>query len=90
MVFSEQDQSFSFVRGRVARLLLEHTGAGNNGNNRLTQRDMAEMLGTGWAKVHLSLKSLCREGIIRIERNRMIVNKELIRKAADGVSSTGH
>jgi DNA-binding GntR family transcriptional regulator len=78
MILSEQEQSFQRTRGQVARLLLEHAVNGTDGNNRLTQRDMAEMLGTGWATVHRSLQSLYNEGIIRIERNRISVNKELV------------
>ena len=75
-----QEQSFPHVRGQVARILLEHTGDCNNGHNKLTQRDIASLLGIGWGTVHLSLKSLYRDGIIRIERNRIIINKELARK----------
>jgi DNA-binding GntR family transcriptional regulator len=87
MTFTEQDQSFPYIRGQVARILLEHAGDGNNQPNRLAQRDIATMLGTGWDKVHLSLKSLYHEGVIRIERNRIIINKELIQKAAGLASS---
>jgi len=79
----EQDQSFLRVKGQVAKLLLKHAVAGIDGNNRLTQRDMAEMLGTSWGMVYLSLMSLCHEGIIRINRNKIIVNKELVQKMAE-------
>lgn len=79
----EKNQSFSKIRGQVARILLEHAQYTNDGQNRLTQRDIATMLHTEWYMVHLSLKSLYHEGIIRIERNRITLNKVLIQKAAD-------
>ncbi len=85
MTLTEQDQSFSRIKGQVARILLEHAGDGTNGHNRLAQRDIAEMLGTGWGAVHLSLKSLYHDGVIRVERNRIIINKELIHKVAGAV-----
>jgi Mn-dependent DtxR family transcriptional regulator len=70
------------IRGQVARLLLEHVDGESNKKTLLAQRDIAEMLGANWNSVHESLKSLYSEGIIRIERNRIILNKELIQKAA--------
>ena len=85
MALPGQEQSFSHIRGQVARILLEHAGDSNNGHKKLAQRDIASLLGIGWGTVHLSLKSLYHDGIIRIERNRIIINKELIRKAADAV-----
>jgi DNA-binding GntR family transcriptional regulator len=83
MTLLEQVQSFSRIRGQVAKLLLKHAVDGTDGNNRLTQRDMAEMLGTSWGMVYLSLRSLCHEGIIRINRNKIIVNKELVQKMTE-------
>jgi DNA-binding GntR family transcriptional regulator len=82
MTLTTQDQSFAQIKGRVAKVLLEHAGDGTKGNNRLTQRDIATRLGIGWDVVHQSLKSLYDEGVIRIERNRIIINKELIQQAA--------
>ncbi|MGD0781083.1 MAG: helix-turn-helix domain-containing protein [Dehalococcoidales bacterium] len=85
MTSINQDQSFLNIKGQVAKVLLEYARNSNNGHNRLSQRDIATMLGTGWDTVHLSLKSLYNEGIIRIERNRIVVNKELIQKVAGAV-----
>jgi predicted transcriptional regulator len=70
------------IRGQVARVLLEYAGDVNNRKTPLAQRDIAEMLGATWNSVHDSLKSLFSEGIIRIERNLIILDKELIQKAA--------
>ncbi len=83
MTLAAQDQSFPYIKGQVARILLEHAMDGNKGQNRLAQRDIATMLGIGWHMVHLSLKSLFHDGTIRIEDNRIIINKELIRKVAE-------
>lgn len=77
-----QDRTFDVIKGQVAKILLEHAGDGCSGHRRLAQRDIAAMLNTGWASVHLSLMSLYREGVIRIERNRIIINKELLEKTA--------
>jgi DNA-binding GntR family transcriptional regulator len=78
-ISTKQEQFLPLIRSQVAKILLEHAG---NRNNRLTQRDIATKLGTGWDVVHLTLKSLYRDGIIKVERNRIIVNKELAQKAA--------
>jgi predicted transcriptional regulator len=83
-----QDQPFLNIRGQVARVLLEHALEPTNGHPRLAQRDIATMLATGWDTVHLSLKSLHKEGAIRIERNRIIINKELLQKLAGDAGST--
>ena len=82
MTLAGQDQSLIDIRGQVAQVLLERAGNGINGQNRLTHRDMATMLNTGWDKIHLSLKSLHEEGAIKIDRHRIIIETELLQKAA--------
>ena len=82
MTLIEQEQNLHQVKSQVAEMLLMHAGNGINGNNRLAQREIASKLETGWATVHLALKSLLNDGAIRIERNRIIVNKELLQKTA--------
>lgn len=77
-----QDRPFSHVRGLVAKVLLEYAGDGKGERRRLAQRDMAVLAGTDWKTVHLSLRFLQEEGAIRIERHRIIINKELLQKAA--------
>jgi hypothetical protein len=74
------DQSLGHVRGLVAKVLLEHAGDGTTERRWLTQRDIATITGTSWEMVHASLNSLWDEGAIRIERHRLIINKELLRK----------
>jgi predicted transcriptional regulator len=74
--------SFIEIRGRVAMILLERAGNGAGGQPRMAQRDIATTVGTDWGMVHISLKSMQAEGAIRIDRNRLIINKERLRKVA--------
>ncbi|MFC2069741.1 Crp/Fnr family transcriptional regulator [Chloroflexota bacterium] len=70
-----EDLSFRHVIGRVARILLQHIGDGAAAGNglRLTQQDMAAMAGTAREVVGRSLKTLEDEGMIRLERNRIVI-----------------
>jgi DNA-binding MarR family transcriptional regulator len=77
-----QGRSFSQVRGLVAKVLLEYAGDSTTERRQLTQRDIAVLAGTDWATVHASLRSLHDEGFIRIERHRIIINKELLQAVA--------
>ncbi len=82
-----EDLSFRQVTGRVAKVLLEYAGDGAGENLRLTQQEMAAMIGTAREMVGRSLKSLEEGGTIRMERNRIvIINQEALRKVA-GVTS---
>jgi len=74
-------RSFREVRGMVARDILENAGD-NGGQHRLTQRDIADRIGTPWGVVYTSLKSMQELGAIRIERHRLYINKELLQKMA--------
>jgi hypothetical protein len=74
--------SFINIRGRVARLLLEHAGDGASGRPRVAQRDIAAAVGADWGMIHMSLKSMQDEGAIRIDRHRLIIDKELLQKLA--------
>lgn len=80
-----EDLSFRHVTGRVAKLLLEYATdhgeqeAGIGTTPRLTQQDMAAMVGTAREVVGRSLKSLEEEGAIRMDRHRIaIVDKEVL------------
>jgi CRP/FNR family cyclic AMP-dependent transcriptional regulator len=66
-----EDLSFRHVIGRVARILLE---SATDGGQRLTQRDMAAMAGTAREVVSRSLKALEKDGIIKMERHRIIIS----------------
>jgi CRP-like cAMP-binding protein len=82
-----EDLSFRHVTGRVARVLLEYAGDGTGEKPRLTQQEMAAMIGTAREMVGRSLKTLEEEGTIRMERHRIIItNQEALREMA-GITS---
>ncbi|MGQ9731426.1 MAG: Crp/Fnr family transcriptional regulator [Candidatus Zipacnadales bacterium] len=73
-----EDLSFRSVTARLARLLLEQAREGEctSGVRRrhfLTQEEMAARLGTVREMVGRSLRSLEDEGLIRIERHRIVL-----------------
>jgi CRP/FNR family transcriptional regulator len=74
--------SLIYIKGKVARVLLERAADGVSGRPRVAQRDIAATVGTDWGTVHMSLKSMQDEGAIRIDRHRLIINKELLQKVA--------
>jgi len=82
MTLRKRSSSLLNIKGQVARVLLDHAGGSADGQNRLTHRDMAAMLNTDWDKIHTSLRSLHDEGAIKIDRHRIIVEKDLLLKAA--------
>ena len=79
---SAHDRPFGRDIGLVARVLLDYAENRKAERGQLTQRDIAVLTGTDWETVHRSLESLQKAGTIRIERHRIIVNKELLQKAA--------
>ncbi len=68
-----EDLSFRHVIGRVAKILLEHAGDGTAPVPRLTQQEMAAMAGSAREVIGRSLKALEDEGIIRLERHRIVI-----------------
>jgi CRP/FNR family transcriptional regulator len=54
-------------------MLLENTGEGAQPHPRLTQQEIAAMVGTAREVVGRSLKALEEEGAIKLERNRLII-----------------
>jgi CRP/FNR family transcriptional regulator len=70
-----EDLSFRHVTSRVAKLLLEYAERpGQAGQRmRLTQQDLAAMVGSVREVVGRSLAALEREGAIRIDRARIVV-----------------
>ena len=78
-----EDLSFRHVTGRVAKILLDYAGDGASEKPRLTQQEMAAMIGTAREMVGRSLKILEEKGTIRLERHRIIVaDKEALREVA--------
>jgi len=76
------DYSHSRVRGLVAKVLLDSITNTAGPSRQLSQRDIASLTGSDWETVHTSLKSLQDCGAIKIDRNRLIINKELLQKLA--------
>ncbi len=74
------DLSFRPVAGRLARILLEQMDSGHTPH--LTQRDMAAMAGTAREVVARALRSLEDDGVIDIQRHRIVI---LDRKALEGM-----
>lgn len=66
-----EDLSFRHVINRVAKVLLENAGDGSSPGTRLTQQEMAAMVGSVREVVARSLKDLETEGAIRLERHRI-------------------
>jgi CRP-like cAMP-binding protein len=77
-----EDFSFRNVLSRVAKLLLEYAGNGRKAERpRLTQQEMAAMVGTAREIVGRSLRALEEKGAIRIDRHRIVlVDKEALRE----------
>lgn len=86
-----EDLSFRHVTGRIAKLLLEHAEdhkvPGRDGRPRLTQQDMASMVGTAREVVGRSLKALEEEGAISMDRHRIVIRNKQILEDMSGVSS---
>lgn len=84
MIELVEDLSFRNVSGRVAKILLEHIGNDDSERPRLTQQEIAAMIGTAREMVGRSFRSLEEEGAIRIERNRIfITNETILKRIAD-------
>ncbi len=66
-----EDLSFKHVTGRVAKILL--TQASQPQAGRLTQQQMAAMAGTAREVVGRALKALEQDGVIRMDRGRIII-----------------
>jgi len=76
-----EDLSFKHVIGRVAKILFEHIGGEMGRGPRLTQQEMASMAGTAREVVGRSLKTLEEEGVIKLDRHRIIItDKEALQK----------
>ncbi len=86
-----EDLSFRDVTSRVAKLLLDYAtdhGASEEGTERprLTQQEMAAMVGTAREVVGRSLKVLEEEGAIRMDRHRIVVTNRKALQQMGGVT----
>lgn len=74
-----EDLSFTQVTGRLAKMLLKRGGEEADDGLRLTQQDMAAMVGTSREVVNRSLKIMEEKGAIRLERHGIVVtNKKVL------------
>jgi CRP/FNR family transcriptional regulator len=81
MVSLVEDLSFRQVTGRVAKVLLEQ-----GEEKRLTQQEMAALVGTAREVVGRSLKVLEAEGAIRLDRHRIVLLDRSLLEEMTGVS----
>lgn len=68
-----EELSFKPVIGRLAKVLLEYASDGPGPRPRLTQQEIAALVGTAREVVGRSLKALEAGGIIRFERHRLVI-----------------
>jgi CRP/FNR family transcriptional regulator len=80
-----EDFSFRHVTSRVAKMLLEYADRKAGDGPRLTQQEMAAMIGTAREMVGRSLKNLEGAGTIRMERNRIVIADPQALKELAGV-----
>lgn len=81
-----EDLSFKHVIDRVAKILLEYAGDGTGSRPRLTHQEMAAMAGTAREMIGRSLKALEADGMIRLDRNRIVITNNEALKELAGVS----
>lgn len=80
-----EDLSFIQVTGRLAKMLLKRAEEGTDVGLKITQQDMAAMIGTSREVANRSLKALVQKGAIRLEhRGIVIINT----KALEGIVET--
>jgi len=85
-----EDLSFRHVTSRLAKILLEYAAepaapgrAEAELRRRLTQQEMATMIGTAREMVGRSLKSLEAQGAVRVDRHRIVItNRRLLQQLA--------
>lgn len=88
-----EDLSFRHVTGRLAKLLLEYAGdhkpthAEGDARPRLTQQEMAAIVGTAREVVGRSLKALEEEGAIRMDRHRIVITNKKTLQELSGVTT---
>jgi len=76
MVALVEDLSFRPVIGRVAKILLQYATEATTPRPRLTQQDIAAMAGTAREVVGRSLKALEEDGVIRLEKHRVVITRK--------------
>jgi DNA-binding GntR family transcriptional regulator len=80
-----QDRSLIQARKLVATVLFEYTMDNKTEGRHLSQQNLTMLAGISWEMVHASLLSLQNEGAVRIERHRVVVNRDFLQNVI-GVS----
>ena len=83
-----EELSFDQVLNRLAKWLLRHVTEGADILPRLTQQDLADMVGTSRVVVNRSLRIMEETGAIRLERRRIVITNEAALREA--VSASWH
>jgi len=81
-----EDLSFRQVTSRVAKILLEYARNDDDQKPRLTQQEMASLAGTAREMVGRSLRVLAGEGLIRLERHRIVIADEKALRREAGIA----
>lgn len=82
-----EDLSFRHVASRVAKVLLENVQSGKDQRPRLTQQEMAALAGTAREVVGRALKTLEEDGLIRLDRHRIIITDRKALREMAGVTA---
>ncbi|GAH58909.1 unnamed protein product, partial [marine sediment metagenome] len=79
-----EDLSFKSVISRLARILLEYSRETTVHNpSKFSQQEIAAMVGTVREVIGRSLKALEKEGLIRLDRSRIIImDSQALRQVA--------
>jgi len=79
-----EDLSFKRVISRLARILLEYSREATVHNpSKFSQQEIADMVGTVREVIGRSLKALEKEGLIRLDRSRIIImDSQALRQVA--------
>ncbi len=78
------DLSLRSVRGRLARFLLRHASSATPSPVRWTQEEVAAQLGTVREVVSRTLRAFVREGLIRLDRQRiLILDREALERESE-------
>ena len=83
LVLLVEDLSFKHVIGRVGKILLDYIDDHSKPSQKLTQQEMAAMAGTAREVVARSLKSMEEDGLITLERNKIVIRN---RKALEDIA----
>ena len=77
------DYSQVEARMKLARVLLDNAAGSLSQKHQLAQSDMAKLGDMAWDTVNASLRSLQKEGAIKLERHRIIINRKMLMETVE-------